>query len=192
MPRTVVAALFLAVAAVLSACTGQNAVSSGAQAGDLGYVSRDGTVRVLPVNDRVPAPSLHGESLDGGNLDIRDLVGQVVVVNFWASWCPPCRAEQPRLNAAYAAAKSDGVAFLGINTRDQGAAARAFTRTHHVTYPSIVDESGSTQLDFDIPGIPPSTVVIDRHGRVAAKIVGQTPKGVLEPIIDQLAAESSA
>jgi thiol-disulfide isomerase/thioredoxin len=167
-------------------------VSSGAQAGDLGYVSRDGTVRVLPVSDRVPAPTVRGESLDGGSVDVRDLVGQVVVVNFWASWCGPCRTEQPRLNTAFAATRSKGVAFVGIDYRDDDAQARAFRRTHDVGYPSITDYAGTLMLDFKVPGQPPSTVVIDRHGRTAAKIIGQTPKGVLEPIIDQLAAESSA
>ena len=177
--------------ALLGGCSGNNNNPTGPQAGDKGYISGDGTVRVLAADQRVPAPIVHGESLDGGTVDVRDFVGQVVVVNFWASWCPPCRVEQPRLNAAYDANKSKGVTFVGIDIRDDDAQAQAFRRAHNVVYPSIVDEPGTLMLDFKVGGIPPTTVVIDRQGRTAAKIIGQTPKGVLEPIIDQLAAESA-
>jgi thiol-disulfide isomerase/thioredoxin len=187
--RTIGAAFALVATAALSGCTSG---TNGSNANP-GYVSPDGTVKVIAVNDRNPAPPVRGRSLDGGTYDVRDRAGDVVVVNFWASWCPPCRAEQPRLNDVYAAVRGKNVDFVGVDLRDEDAMARAFRRTHTVAYPSIVDESGTLLLGFrDIPASPPSTVVIDRFGRIAAKIIGQTPKGVLQPIVEQLLAESTS
>lgn len=184
----------LAAAVLAAGCAGEDAVSSGPQPGDQGYVNPDGTIRLITVDERDAAPPLHGPSLDGGTLDVRDFPGRVVVVNFWASWCPPCRSEQPRLNETYASTQDDGVAFVGINIRDQEAAAQAFREDYDVAYPSIVDENGALVLGFDgqVPGSPPTTVVIDKSGRVAARIIGEAPAGVLEPMVEQLVAETVA
>jgi peroxiredoxin len=91
----------------------------------------------------------------------------------------------------YAAERGKGVTFLGVDIRDDNAAALAFMRTHDVRYSSIVDESGSLALGFHprLPATPPTTVVIDRQGRVAATILGAAPVRVLQPIVDQLTAE---
>ena len=189
--RTIGAAFALAATAALSGCTGgSGAVANGPQVGEQGYVSGNGTIKVITRSERDAAPPVRGRLLDGGSYDIREHVGQVVVVNFWASWCPPCRSEQPRLNEAYTSVRGKDVEFVGVDLRDQDPAARAFRRTYAVTYPSIVDEPGSTLLGFrDIPASPPSTVVIDRNGRIAAKLLGEAPAGVLKPIIEQIAAE---
>jgi peroxiredoxin len=183
-----------ATAALLTACTGKGAVANGPQSGDQGYVSGSRTVRVYPAASRVPAPNIEGESLTGDVINLRDYSGQVVVLNFWASWCPPCRAEQSKLNAVYDAVHTKGVAFVGVDIRDDNASARAFVRKQHVQYPSIVDEPVSIPLEFDprLDTNPPTTVVIDRSGRVAAKISGPTVTGVLQPLIDQFAAETTS
>jgi thiol-disulfide isomerase/thioredoxin len=194
--RTVGAALAITATVMASGCTSsKESVASGPQVGAPGYVSGNGTIKVFRVNDRETAPPVRGRLLDGGSYDIRDRVGRVVVVNFWASWCSPCRDEQPRLNVAYTAVRPKGVDFLGIDlgAGDNDSAAQAFRRTFAVQYPSIVDESGGTLLGFrGIPAYPPSTAVIDRDGRIAARIVGATPKGVLQPIIEQIAAEGTS
>jgi thiol-disulfide isomerase/thioredoxin len=186
------ASLAFVVVATLAACTA-NAVGGGPQSGDQGYVNGDGTIRVVAASDRDPAPPIRGQALDGGTLDVRDFPGKVVVVNFWASWCPPCRAEQPRLNQVYADTSSQGVVFVGVDIRDSDTSARNFRRTHDVRYPTIVDEPGALLLGFhgSVPGTPPTTVVLDRDGRIAAKIIGESPQGVLKPIVDQLLAEGS-
>jgi peroxiredoxin len=182
----------LAVGA-LTACTGKGAVANGPQSGDQGYVGGQGTVQVVAQDQRVPAPPIQGQSLDGGVINLRDFSGDVVVLNFWASWCGPCRTEQAKLNTVYDAMHSKGVQFLGIDIRDDDASARAFLRTHNVRYSSIVDEPTSIPLEFDprLPGTPPTTVIIDRSGRVAAKILGPAAKGVLQPLAEQFAAETS-
>jgi peroxiredoxin len=179
---------------VLTACTGKAAVVSGPQSDSQGYVAGKGTVQVYAADRRVPAPNIEGESLTGGVINIRDFSGQVVVLNYWASWCPPCRAEQANLNAVYDATHAKGVAFLGINIRDDNSAAQAFARVAHVPYASIVDEPGSTALEFDprLPATPPTTVIIDRQGRVAAKILGGSTTGILQPLVEQFAAETTS
>src|SRR3954465_5475238 len=156
-----------AVVAALTACTGKNAVANGPQSGDQGYISGDGTVQIYAPDRRVAAPSITGESLSGGVINVRDLAGRVVVLNVWASWCGPCRTEQPKLNTVYDAVHAKGVDFLGVDIRDDGAAARAVVRTRSVGYPSIVDDAAAIALDFDprLPAYPPTTVVIDRAGR---------------------------
>jgi thiol-disulfide isomerase/thioredoxin len=179
------------IGALLVACSGHGAVANGPQSGDQGYISGNGTIKLVTMDRRVPAPPISGESLTGSVINVRDFAGGVVVVNFWASWCPPCRSEQTHLNQVYTAEKSKSVAFIGVDIRDQDAAARAFQRTHDVSYASIVDESGSIALGFTprLPATPPTTVVIDREGRVAATIIGEVPVGVLQPMVDQVVAE---
>jgi len=181
-----------AAAVALTACSNKHAVANGPQSGDQGYVSGDGTVQIYDPDSRAAAPSIAGESLSGGVVNVRDFTGRVVVLNIWASWCPPCRAEQAKLNTVYDAVHAKGVEFLGVDIRDDDAAARAFIRTHTVRYPSIVDDASAIALEFDprLPANPPSTVVIDRNGRVAAKILGPAKAGVLQPMLEQLAAEN--
>jgi len=125
------------------------------------------------------APNLTGKSLTGTSINLDDYRGKVVVLNFWGSWCSPCRAEADDLAAASRELASEGVVFVGINTRDASRDnGRAFERTYDVPYPSIYDPSGSNLLAFHrtlTPNSIPGTVIIDQHGRVAASILGRVP-----------------
>ena len=143
--------------------------------------------------DRPRAPEIRGETLDGGRVALTDLRGYVVVVNVWGSWCQPCRKEAPDLARAARETAPRGVRFVGIDTRDNDAAARAFVRSFNIPYPSLIDDDGRLTLAFAgvIPvSAVPSTVVIDAEGNIAARVVGIVSYGTLRGLIDDVLAES--
>jgi peroxiredoxin len=145
----------------------------------------------IAVADRVEAPAVRGELLGGGSFDLADHRGDVVVVNFWASWCGPCWAEADDLEQVYLATKAKGVAFIGINTRDEDDAAQGFVRDRAITYPSLVDRPGKVALGFDVPpSVIPATILIDRRGKVAMLIPKAVLSDELQPLVNQLIAES--
>lgn len=179
----------LVTATVLAGCSGAPAA---APEGGTGYVAGDGSTVVLPVDERPPAPELSGTTLDGGTFTTADTAGAVTVVNVWASWCAPCRAEAPTLERSFQNHQDDGVEFVGLNIRDSDAAARAFVARYAITYPNIVDPDGQVQLrlrDTLPPQSIPSTVFLDKQGRVAARVLGEVDAVRLDGIIDTLVAE---
>lgn len=182
---TVSCALF-----VLSAC---GTTASSASDSGTGYVAGDGSAVVLPESERKPAPPLSGETLDGGQWSLAADSGDIVVANVWASWCAPCRAEAPLLEQVAQERAQDGVQFVGINVRDTEAAAVAFVDRYAITYPNVIDDNGSLQLAFRDtlpPQAIPSTVFIDRQGRVAARVLGEIDDVRLNGILDTLMQES--
>lgn len=141
--------------------------------------------------DRRPAgPRLTGELLDGSAFIPATLDGRVAVVNFWASWCPPCRDETADLEAVHLATRERGVAFLGINVRDDVDRATAFQRGR-MTYPSLHDPAGRAALQFERvpPSTIPATVLLDRRGRIASLFRKRVTRADLEPAVHALAAE---
>ena len=179
----------LVAALVMSACSG------GSEAdGDLGYIQGEGVVDQVDVADRVEMPQFDGGTLDGDVLDTRDHAGKVLVVNVWGSWCPPCREEAPGLRRVWEETRDKGVQFIGIDIRDNDAAARAFERKYKITYPSIrTADSAQAMLAFSsiLPrNAIPSTLVVDRDGRVAARVVGRTTYLTLRELVDGVLAET--
>lgn len=149
---------------------------------------------VYPPEKRTRVPDLEGTTLDGDSFKLSDWAGNIVVINVWASWCGPCRAETPDLVRLAREYDDRGVQFLGIDTRDNLSSARAFVAKFKVPYPSLFDEGGRALLPLRgiIPSaVIPSTVVVDRHGKVAARVIGpvtyKTLNGVLE---DELAGRA--
>ncbi len=182
--RWVIAAV--AVALTLTGC------SADLAEGDQGFVAGDGSVTVLAADERQPAPSIVGETLDGGTFTLADHLGQVVVLNVWASWCAPCRSEAPILEEVWQDTEPLGVQFVGLDTRDSDAAARAFVDRFGITYPNVIDRDGRLQLRFGDslpPQAIPSTVVVDRQGRVAARALGKVSAATLRTMILPLVEE---
>ncbi|HYH72667.1 MAG TPA: TlpA disulfide reductase family protein [Nocardioides sp.] len=161
----------LACLLALAGCSGLSGT------GDKGYISGTGVPTEVAPADRGEPVDLTGTDLEGAEVDLADLRGGPVVVNVWASWCPPCIKEQPDLNAA-AAALGD-VQFLGLNIRDASQDdAAAYVRDLEVPYSSIYSADGSALLPFAgtlTPRSIPSTVVLDAEGRVAASVNGRIP-----------------
>ena len=150
-------------------------------------VAFDTGLTLFAAGERPPAPSLRGETLDGEQFDLADLAGNVVVVNVWGSWCGPCRAETPDLVRVADENEHRKVRFVGIDTRDSRAAARAFVARYDVPYPSVYDESGRALLRFNelIPSAAvPSTVVIGRDSKVVATVVGAVSYSTLSGLVD--------
>ena len=131
-------------------------------------------VTIVAPGDRQPLPALSGQALDGSSLDLAGTRGQLLVLNFWASWCGPCRSEAAGLQQASHQLAGEGVRFVGIDIRDQRAAAQAYEREFKTSYPSLFDPSAAltARLRGQAPAFPPATLVIDQQGRVGARIHG--------------------
>lgn len=188
LARPALTSVAVAVAGGLLAGCGSGPSSERATGG---YVQGDYGITVVPADERDDAPALGGETLDGGEVTLDDYAGRPVVLNVWGQWCPPCRAEADELVAAEREL-GDDVAFLGINIRDLDDAARAFERSHGITWPSIIDQDSSQLLGFretslPPPASPPTTYVIDSEGRLAARI-GQeiTSATTLVDVVDEV------
>ncbi|MEU9106164.1 TlpA disulfide reductase family protein [Streptomyces xanthophaeus] len=167
---------------------------SGAAAARPGAVRAAAGATVVDPGAREEAPALAGEDLDGDTVSLAGLRGQVVVLNVWGSWCAPCRAEADELERLSRQTRGEGVRFLGINTRDRDrAVAQSFVRTHEVSFPSLHDPSGELLLRFPPaalnPHAIPSTLVIDRRGRIAVSIGGAVTAEQLRPLLDRVAKE---
>jgi thiol-disulfide isomerase/thioredoxin len=185
--------LLAALAAAAGCSTGTDAVAQG---GTFEFVAPGGKTDIFydPPESRRQPGELVGPSLADSSktLSLNDFGGQIVVVNVWGQWCGPCRGEITELQKVYDTAHPDGVAFLGIDVRDNRDAARDFVVDRKVTYPSIYDPAMRTMIAFGgkFPTtVIPSTLVLDRQHRVAAVLLRELLAGDLMPIVQRLAAE---
>jgi thiol-disulfide isomerase/thioredoxin len=183
----------IAVAAFLLTGCGDGQVQRTDSANETRYISGSGITTIAP-EDRTAAPSFSGPTLDGRSFDLAAQKGKVVVLNVWGSWCPPCRKEAPALQSASEALAPDGVQFVGINTRDTPQGAQGYVAEFGITYPSVVDTDGQRLLAFREtlpPTAIPSTLIIDREGRLAARILGPITEISLRDIVTQVANEGA-
>jgi thiol-disulfide isomerase/thioredoxin len=169
------------MALALSSCGG-----GGSSMAEESFVSGNGSVSYIKPSDRIAAPALSGMTLSGKNYTYN--VGQVAVVNVWASWCAPCRAEAPTLAAL--SEKYTDVAFMGILTRDNPVNAEAFARRFALPYPTLIDDAVLIGFRKSLPANAiPSTVLIDKRGNVAARVSGEVTYSSLAELIEKVSAE---
>jgi thiol-disulfide isomerase/thioredoxin len=186
--RTRAAAVVLAVVAVLSlaACSG-----SGSSSKDYRFSSFTKLGQLMPAAERKPAQNFGGSLLAGGKTSLSASKGKVTLVNFFASWCGPCGVETPQLALLADRLMPKGVAFLGIDTKDNTAPAKTFVAQSGVKYPVLFDQQGRTALELgNIPANLPFTVLVDKTGKVAAVYEGAVTDKDLDGPISTLSAES--
>jgi DsbE subfamily thiol:disulfide oxidoreductase len=135
-----------------------------------------------------PAPSFSMETLDGSTVSLDEMRGDIVVINFWATWCLPCRQEAPAFRRLSEEYESKGVRFLGINERDDRASAQTFVREFRLDYPSVFDPSGSLAFDFELYAMP-TTFVVDPDGVIRYRFVGYLTETDLRGAIEDLLQE---
>jgi thiol-disulfide isomerase/thioredoxin len=191
--RGLLASAFVAASLLLVGCSGGSAsnASTATDAAEFDFTEATPLGQLIPADAREPAPAFSGELLDGAAFDSNSLNGDITVLNFWGSWCAPCRVETPEFQAVYTDVADSGVQFLGVAVKDQRNLAQAFVDRVGATYPSMFDQRGEVALAFR--GFPanvvPSTILVDRDGRVAAVYVAAVPEADLRTALDRLLGE---
>ena len=165
--RAVILTSSAVVFAAFLALLGLALFRSGGEPGSLGVNKDFGEVSI----EEKPAPDFTLELLQGGSVSLGDLRGRVVLVDFWASWCPPCIEEAPILNSVYDEYSERGVEFLGVCIWDTTKGCEQFLQEFDVAYPSGRDSEGAILVDYGVKGIP-EKFFIDAQGRVARKFAG--------------------
>jgi thiol-disulfide isomerase/thioredoxin len=183
------AATAVLVALVLAACSGGRAASTGQ------VVSPNGKAVIhYPPAKRKKPITLHGPGVKHPHAQVRvsDYPGKVVVLNIWGSWCPPCRAEAGDLEHVYEVMKPKGMRLVGVDVQEPRQPAEDFMANHHLSYPSIHDQSGRALLALHgYPlNVPPMTIVLDRAHRVAAIYLGQINPAALQGEVAKLLGSS--
>ena len=141
--------------------------------------------RFVPITGRMPLIS--GRTLDGSVLSPRDYRDKVVLVNFWATWCAPCRREQRGLEALWRKLGPSGkVAFIGVDYKDRGSAAHSYLREYGVTYPSVSDPHGALGEKFNVPYLP-ATILVDADGQLHYRLVGAQEANFVEGLLQTIA-----
>jgi thiol-disulfide isomerase/thioredoxin len=190
----VVAGAALAAAVVLgaAACDGGGTAQDSAVGNGSSFVQGSYGTTVFAAGSRPQAPQVTAKTLTGAGFRLSADRGSVVVMNFWGSWCPPCRAEAPTLGQLARHFAADGVRFVGVDIRDNPASAEAFDQTFRISYPSLNDPNDLIALDFNgsvPPAGTPATLVIDRTGHIAARIIGPVSYNSAEALLTQVSAE---
>ena len=192
--RTVIAAaLAVTVSFAVSGCANDSLADQFKAGDNKNYIAGDGTVSEFAEANRGEPIVWAGPTESGGLLKSDQLTGVVVVMNFWYAGCAPCRAEAPDLVAVNKLFVGKNVQFVGVNVRDSASTALAFDRNFDITWPSIIDaQSGSVLLAFTglvTPQAVPTTLVIDKQGRVAARVLGQIQESTLKALVQRVVDE---
>jgi cytochrome c biogenesis protein CcmG/thiol:disulfide interchange protein DsbE len=147
-------------------------------------LGRDPSVIASPLVGRA-APNFTLPQLDGPPVTLSRLRGQVVVINFWASWCTECQVEQAALDQTWQQFQDSGVVVIGVNFEDSADAARSYVRTESVTYPVVEDAGSQTALAYGLRGVP-ETFVVNQSGRVVNRVFGRVNAATLSSEINSM------
>jgi thiol-disulfide isomerase/thioredoxin len=183
------AATVALVAAGLAGCAGGDIGANTPGSSGQSFVGHSYESTFYQVGHRPAAPAVAGATIGGQKLSLASYRGDTIVLNFWGSWCPPCRAEAPALGQLARNLASKHVRFVGIDIRDQPDSAEAFMQTFNVGYPSLSDPGDEIALEFHStvpPAAIPTTLIIDRSGRIAARIFGASSYSELQALISKV------
>jgi cytochrome c biogenesis protein CcmG/thiol:disulfide interchange protein DsbE len=152
-----------------------------------GWRASHGTSEVSSTPGSGPvAPAFELDLLDGsGSVDLASYSGHPVVLNFWASWCGPCKDEAGTLEEAWQRWSKRGVEIVGIDTRDSADPAQAFVAAHRITYPIAVDAPGETADRYGVAGMP-QTFVISGDGRIVSRTLGPITEAKINSVLAPL------
>jgi len=132
-----------------------------------------------------PAPDFSIDLFQGGTLTLSDLVGKPIVINFWASWCGPCRDEAPALEKTWRLYRDQGVVFVGIDVRDTEEDARAFLKEFGISYPNGPDSNNRIAVSYGLTGVP-ETVFVNREGLVVRRNIGPLTERSLRTYVEEI------
>ncbi len=169
--------------AALFALLGWAVARSDGNPGGFGINSGFGEIPV----ERRAAPEFTRPGLDGGTISLSGLRGKVVMLDFWSSWCPPCRREAPVLAQVYREYQGRNVEFVGVAVWDDGQDVLRYVREYDLPYPNVLDDKGRVAIDYGVAGIP-EKYFIDESGNVVRSFVGPMEPGSLRAILDGLLA----
>ena len=140
-----------------------------------------------PVQPGNPAPNFELKTLDGTTAALQDYAGEVVLINFWATWCPPCKAEMPDLNDYYLANQDKGFTILGINAQEDQATVNKFIQATGFSFPILLDSFGKVASQYQVHSYP-TTIVVGRDGEIKYIHNGMISPAQLESIVTPLLA----
>ena len=170
----------------LFAILGWAVAQSGGNPGGLGINLKLGEVPT----DGEPAPQFMADFLDGTEADMSAFKDKILMIDFWSSWCPPCRQEAPLLSQIYTEYKGKPLEFIGIAIWDQETDIASFVNQFNVSYPTIVDKRGRIAIDYGVTGIP-EKYFVDRNGTLLRKFIGPMNAETLRRVLDELLAAES-
>ncbi len=192
---TVVSGLLAGAAMLgLAACTGGPIAASTPASNEQSFVSGSYSSTYYAPGDRPAAPAVSGTTLTGTTLSLAAQRGNLVVLNFWGSWCAPCRREAPTLAALSQHFKNAQVRFIGDDVQDAPANAAAFERTFDIGYPSLNDPGEQVALAFHgaVPPVGiPTTLLIDKSGHIAGRVVGELTYRGMRALITKILGDQS-
>jgi peroxiredoxin len=193
--RTLAAAAVAAVLGLaLASCSGGTNAVDQSSGGQYRYVQQTKKGDLIPVASRKAAGAVTGTLMGGAAYALSSDAGQVVVLNYFASWCPPCQTETPQFDAVYRQRKGLGVTFVGVDAKDSPkSAAASWVQDKGITFPVLYDPNAHTALQ--VGGVPivtlPATILIDKQGKVAAVYQSSLLPADLDPLLDQLVKETA-